>query len=148
MKMQQLDLRIDWGEQDLLGHVNNVSIIRYLQAGRVLFMENIGRFHNRIFLYIFLLYLRQIDEIGDAINNLMFFSIEEKRIFCTIFFQNVLFTWRMTILKFVFQNQKQSTVSYGNVQCVIFEHFMLFVQKLILDIQVMHQRNKSKISNI
>jgi acyl-CoA thioester hydrolase len=42
MKMQQLDLRIDWGEQDLLGHVNNVSIIRYLQAGRVLFMENIG----------------------------------------------------------------------------------------------------------
>ena len=89
MKMQQLDLRIDWGEQDLLGHVNNVSIIRYLQAGRVLFMENIGRFHNRIFLYIFLLYLRQIDEIGDAINNLMFFSIEEKRIFCTFFFQNV-----------------------------------------------------------
>ena len=49
-------------------------------------MENIGRFHNRIFLYIFLLYLRQIDEIGDAINNLTIFSIEEKRIFYTFFF--------------------------------------------------------------
>lgn len=42
MRMQKLKLRIDWGDQDLLGHVNNVSIIRYLQAGRVLFMENIG----------------------------------------------------------------------------------------------------------
>ena len=39
---QELKLRIDWGDQDLLGHVNNVSIIRYLQAGRVMFMENIG----------------------------------------------------------------------------------------------------------
>ena len=42
MKRQILDLRIDWGDQDLLGHVNNVSIVRYLQAGRVMFMENIG----------------------------------------------------------------------------------------------------------
>ena len=42
MKRQILKLRIDWGDQDLLGHVNNVSIIRYLQAGRVMFMENIG----------------------------------------------------------------------------------------------------------
>ncbi len=40
--MQKLSLRIDWGDQDLLGHVNNVSIIRYLQAGRVMFMEKIG----------------------------------------------------------------------------------------------------------
>ena len=39
---QVLKLRIDWGDQDLLGHVNNVSIIRYLQAGRVNFMERIG----------------------------------------------------------------------------------------------------------
>ncbi|MBE6359578.1 MAG: acyl-CoA thioesterase [Lentisphaerae bacterium] len=42
MKRQILNLRIDWGDQDLLGHVNNVSIVRYLQAGRVMFMENIG----------------------------------------------------------------------------------------------------------
>jgi acyl-CoA thioester hydrolase len=40
--MQKLNLRIDWGDLDLLGHVNNVSIIRYLQAGRVMFMGNIG----------------------------------------------------------------------------------------------------------
>ncbi|MBR2625489.1 MAG: acyl-CoA thioesterase [Lentisphaeria bacterium] len=42
MGMQKLKLRIDWGDMDLLGHVNNVSIIRYLQAGRVMFMEKIG----------------------------------------------------------------------------------------------------------
>ena len=42
MKMQKLSLRIDWGDMDLLGHVNNVSIVRYLQAGRVMFMEKIG----------------------------------------------------------------------------------------------------------
>lgn len=42
MKMQILKLRIDWGDLDLLGHVNNVSIVRYLQAGRVMFMEKIG----------------------------------------------------------------------------------------------------------
>jgi acyl-CoA thioester hydrolase len=42
MKRQVLQLRIDWGDQDLLGHVNNVSIVRYLQAGRVMFMEKIG----------------------------------------------------------------------------------------------------------
>lgn len=40
--MQKLQLRIDWGDMDLLGHVNNVSIIRYLQAGRVMFMAAIG----------------------------------------------------------------------------------------------------------
>ena len=40
--MQKLSLRIDWGDLDLLGHVNNVSIIRYLQAGRIVFMEKIG----------------------------------------------------------------------------------------------------------
>ena len=42
MNIQKLKLRIDWGDQDLLGHVNNVSIVRYLQAGRVMFMEKIG----------------------------------------------------------------------------------------------------------
>ena len=42
MNFQKLKLRIDWGDLDLLGHVNNVSIVRYLQAGRVMFMEKIG----------------------------------------------------------------------------------------------------------
>lgn len=42
MGFQKLKLRIDWGDLDLLGHVNNVSIIRYLQAGRVMFAENVG----------------------------------------------------------------------------------------------------------
>ena len=42
MRVQKLTLRIDWGDLDLLGHVNNVAIIRYLQAGRVVFAEKIG----------------------------------------------------------------------------------------------------------
>ena len=42
MKYQCLKLRIDRGDLDLLGHVNNVSIVRYLQAGRVMFMEKVG----------------------------------------------------------------------------------------------------------
>jgi acyl-CoA thioester hydrolase len=42
MKAQLLELRIDWGELDLLGHVNNVSIVRYCQAARILFLESVG----------------------------------------------------------------------------------------------------------
>ena len=42
MKKQVLKLRIDWSDLDLLGHVNNVSIIRYMQAARIMYMENIG----------------------------------------------------------------------------------------------------------
>ena len=42
MGVQKLKLRIDWSDLDLLGHVNNVAIVRYLQAGRVLFIEKIG----------------------------------------------------------------------------------------------------------
>lgn len=38
----QLELRIDWSEIDLFGHVNNVSIMKYFQAGRVLCLEKIG----------------------------------------------------------------------------------------------------------
>ena len=40
--MQQLELPIDWSDLDLLGHVNNVAIIRYFQSARVVFCENIG----------------------------------------------------------------------------------------------------------
>jgi acyl-CoA thioester hydrolase len=31
----KLELRIDWSEMDLYGHVNNVSYFKYIQAGRV-----------------------------------------------------------------------------------------------------------------
>ena len=38
----QLELRIDWSELDLFGHVNNVAIMKYFQAARVLYLEKIG----------------------------------------------------------------------------------------------------------
>jgi acyl-CoA thioester hydrolase len=31
----KLNLRVDWSELDLFGHVNNVSIFKYVQAARV-----------------------------------------------------------------------------------------------------------------
>jgi acyl-CoA thioester hydrolase len=34
-----LNLRIDWSEMDLFGHVNNVAYFKYVQAGRVNFWE-------------------------------------------------------------------------------------------------------------
>lgn len=30
-----LELRIDWSEMDLFGHVNNVAFFKYVQASRV-----------------------------------------------------------------------------------------------------------------
>ncbi|MDX5348904.1 MAG: thioesterase family protein [Hymenobacteraceae bacterium] len=38
----QLNLRIDWSELDLFGHVNNVSFIKYVQSSRVNYWEKIG----------------------------------------------------------------------------------------------------------
>jgi len=38
----KLELRIDWSEIDLFGHVNNVAILKYVQAARVNYLENIG----------------------------------------------------------------------------------------------------------
>ena len=40
--MQTLEIKIDWSDLDLLGHVNNVAIIRYFQSGRVTFCDSIG----------------------------------------------------------------------------------------------------------
>jgi len=37
-----LELRIDWSEIDLFGHVNNVAILKYVQAVRVNYLETIG----------------------------------------------------------------------------------------------------------
>lgn len=38
----QLELRIDWSEMDLFGHVNNVSFFKYVQASRVNVWEQMG----------------------------------------------------------------------------------------------------------
>jgi acyl-CoA thioester hydrolase len=40
--MTHLTLRLDWSEQDLYGHINNVSYFKYQQAARVAFWEAIG----------------------------------------------------------------------------------------------------------
>jgi acyl-CoA thioester hydrolase len=38
----KLNLRIDWSEMDLFGHVNNVAYFKYIQASRVNYWESIG----------------------------------------------------------------------------------------------------------
>ncbi len=38
----KLNIRIDWSEMDLFGHVNNVSYFKYIQASRVNYWEKIG----------------------------------------------------------------------------------------------------------
>lgn len=38
----ELDVRIDWSEVDIFGHVNNVMFAKYMQAARVYFMEELG----------------------------------------------------------------------------------------------------------
>ncbi len=37
-----LELRIDFSELDILGHVNNVMFFKYLQASRIKYWETIG----------------------------------------------------------------------------------------------------------
>ena len=38
----KIELRIDWSEIDLFGHVNNLAILKYIQAARVNYLEAIG----------------------------------------------------------------------------------------------------------
>lgn len=38
----QLDMRLDWSEMDLFGHINNVMYFKYIQASRVNYWEAIG----------------------------------------------------------------------------------------------------------
>ena len=38
----KLELRIDWGDIDLFGHVNNLATLKYVQAARVIYLETIG----------------------------------------------------------------------------------------------------------
>lgn len=41
-----LKLRIDWSELDLFGHVNNVMFMKYVQAARVNYWEQIGLYRE------------------------------------------------------------------------------------------------------
>jgi acyl-CoA thioester hydrolase len=38
----KLNLRLDWSEMDLFGHINNVAYFKYIQASRVNYWETIG----------------------------------------------------------------------------------------------------------
>ncbi len=38
----EFNLRIDWADLDLFGHVNNVAFFKYIQAARVEYCEKIG----------------------------------------------------------------------------------------------------------
>lgn len=38
----KIELRIDWSEIDLFGHVNNLAISKYIQAARVNYLELAG----------------------------------------------------------------------------------------------------------
>jgi acyl-CoA thioester hydrolase len=38
----KIELRIDWSDIDLFGHVNNIAILRYVQAARVNYLEAVG----------------------------------------------------------------------------------------------------------
>ena len=38
----KLELRIDWSEIDLFGHINNLAILKYVQAARVNYLEMVG----------------------------------------------------------------------------------------------------------
>ena len=42
----RLELRIDWAELDLFGHVNNVMFLKYVQASRVYYWEQIGLYQH------------------------------------------------------------------------------------------------------
>jgi acyl-CoA thioester hydrolase len=38
----KMEVRIDWSEIDAFGHVNNLAILKYVQAARVKYLETIG----------------------------------------------------------------------------------------------------------
>jgi acyl-CoA thioester hydrolase len=42
----ELNLRIDWSELNLFGHVSNVEFFKYIQASRVHYWEEIGMEHT------------------------------------------------------------------------------------------------------
>jgi acyl-CoA thioester hydrolase len=46
----KLQLKLDWSEMDMFGHINNVSYFKYIQASRVNYWEQIGldKLHGQI----------------------------------------------------------------------------------------------------
>lgn len=42
----KLDLRLDWSDMDLFGHVNNISYFRFIQSSRVHYWEVSGLAHD------------------------------------------------------------------------------------------------------
>ncbi|MGB0176639.1 MAG: acyl-CoA thioesterase [Owenweeksia sp.] len=41
-----IHIKLDWSEQDLFGHINNVSFFKYIQAARVNFWKESGVWKN------------------------------------------------------------------------------------------------------
>ncbi len=44
----KIELRIDWSEIDAFGHVNNLAILKYIQAARVSYLEAVGLMQSQI----------------------------------------------------------------------------------------------------
>lgn len=42
MQHEHTRLTVDWGDIDALGHVNNLALLRYVQAARVHYFESVG----------------------------------------------------------------------------------------------------------
>jgi acyl-CoA thioester hydrolase len=38
----ELEIKLDWSEMDLFGHINNVAYFKYVQAARVNYLEEVG----------------------------------------------------------------------------------------------------------
>lgn len=38
----EIEIRLDWSEMDLFGHVNNVAYFKYVQSARVNYLEQVG----------------------------------------------------------------------------------------------------------
>jgi acyl-CoA thioester hydrolase len=41
-KVIDLNIKLDWSEMDLFGHINNVAYFKYIQAARVNYLELVG----------------------------------------------------------------------------------------------------------
>lgn len=42
MKSIALEIKLDWSEMDLFGHINNVAYFKYAQTARVNYLEEVG----------------------------------------------------------------------------------------------------------
>jgi acyl-CoA thioester hydrolase len=44
---RKLEMRIDWSELDAFGHVNNLSIMKYVQAARMVCLDAVGLMQSK-----------------------------------------------------------------------------------------------------